>query len=379
MRVLMTADTVGGVWVYALDLARGLGHLGVEITLATMGAPLSPAQRKAVEAIPNVSVEESGFRLEWMADPWDDVDRAGDWLMELAARIDPDLVHLNGYCHAALPWEIPAIVVAHSDVVSWWQAVHGTSPPAEWKRYRQEVTRGLHAADVILAPSLSTLRDVQRNFGPFATAHVIPNGRDLGYPRPAPSAEKSQTILSVGRLWDEAKNIRILDSAAADLPWRVLVAGDTTGPDGKDTALASVVPLGLRSPEELARNFAEASIYALPARYEPFGLSVLEAAAFGCALLLGDIPSLRENWDGAAVFVDPADPASVRAGLRHLIDHPAERERLAASARSRAQAFTVRRMALAYYQEYLRLTRPWARELLPANTIAEPLRTRGRA
>ncbi len=33
----------------------------------------------------------------------------------------------------------------------------------------------------------------------------------------------------------------------------------------------------------------------LPARYEPFGLSVLEAALSGCALVLGDIPSLRES------------------------------------------------------------------------------------
>ena len=32
-----------------------------------------------------------------------------------------------------------------------------------------------------------------------------------------------------------------------------------------------------------------ASIYALPARYEPFGLSILEAALSGCALVLGDI------------------------------------------------------------------------------------------
>ena len=36
MRVLMTADTVGGVWTYALELAGALAPLGVDITLATM-------------------------------------------------------------------------------------------------------------------------------------------------------------------------------------------------------------------------------------------------------------------------------------------------------------------------------------------------------
>jgi hypothetical protein len=38
-KVLMTADTVGGVWTYALELAAGLGEHGVEVAIATMGAP----------------------------------------------------------------------------------------------------------------------------------------------------------------------------------------------------------------------------------------------------------------------------------------------------------------------------------------------------
>ena len=53
------------------------------------------------------------------------------------------------------------------------------------------------------------------------------------------------------------------------------------------------------------RGIARAAIYALPAHYEPFGLSILEAAMSGCALVLGDIPSLREIWGDAAVFVHP--------------------------------------------------------------------------
>jgi len=124
-RVLLTADTVGGVWTYAVDLARGLSARGVEVALATMGAPLSDAQRETAERIPGLLVFESGFRLEWMEDPWRDVERAGDWLLGLEARFGPDLVHLNGYAHAALPWSAPKLVVAHSCVLSWWSAVKG--------------------------------------------------------------------------------------------------------------------------------------------------------------------------------------------------------------------------------------------------------------
>ena len=43
-RVLMTADCVGGVWTYALDLAESLGDFGVEVLLATMGQRPSHAQ-----------------------------------------------------------------------------------------------------------------------------------------------------------------------------------------------------------------------------------------------------------------------------------------------------------------------------------------------
>jgi glycosyltransferase involved in cell wall biosynthesis len=95
-----------------------------------------------------------------------------------------------------------------------------------------------------------------------------------------------------------------------------------------------------------------AHIYAHPARYEPFGLSVLEAAAAGCALVLGDIDSLRENWDGAALFVAPDDSGALGAAIQKLIAAPQERSRLAMRARARAAGFTIERMADAYLEAY---------------------------
>src|SRR3546814_15476866 len=70
-----------------------------------------------------------------------DITRAGDWLMTLARELRPDLIHLNGYAHAALPWRSPVVVVAHSCVLSWWRAVHGCEAPPEWRTYRSEERR----------------------------------------------------------------------------------------------------------------------------------------------------------------------------------------------------------------------------------------------
>ena len=124
----------------------------IEVTLAVMGPPLDPAQR-AEATRQGVQLLERSCKLEWMDDPWKDVARSGQWLRSLEDTIGPDLVHLNGYCHAALPWRAPTIVVAHSCVRSWWRAVRGEPAPAAWDRYSEEVSRGLSAATLVVAPS----------------------------------------------------------------------------------------------------------------------------------------------------------------------------------------------------------------------------------
>ena len=79
-RILMTADTVGAVFDYAVELSTALSRRGVEVLLATMGAPLSPGQVRALAAIDRLKVFESRFKLEWMEEPWGDVAQAAEWL-----------------------------------------------------------------------------------------------------------------------------------------------------------------------------------------------------------------------------------------------------------------------------------------------------------
>src|SRR5256885_13784914 len=100
-RILMSADTVGGVWTYALELARALASHDVMVTLATMGAPLTAAQSREAAELSNLEIEQSNFKLEWMQNPWEDVWKAGDWLLEIEERVQPDLIHLNGFAHGA--------------------------------------------------------------------------------------------------------------------------------------------------------------------------------------------------------------------------------------------------------------------------------------
>jgi glycogen(starch) synthase len=348
-RVLMTTDTVGGVWTYALELARALGAAGVSVDLATMGAPVSRSQRREAAEMESLHLFESAFRLEWMEDPWDDLARAGEWLLSLEDHLRPDIVHLNGYAHGALPWRAPVLVAGHSCVLSWWKAVRGEAAPPSWARYACAVRAGMAAAQAVVAPTADMLLALEQYYGPLPRSRVIPNGRR---PSPFTPAAKEEIVLTAGRLWDEAKNLATLGAAAEGLAWPVLAAGAETGPGGGSVAAGAVRPLGRLSTDELGRWLGRASIYALPARYEPFGLSALEAALAGCALVLGDIPSLREVWEEAAVFVPPGDARALRAALSDLIADPKARLAAAQAACRRAQRFTPERMGREYLAAY---------------------------
>lgn len=349
MRVLMSTDTVGGVWMYALELARALEPLGVQVVLATLGKSLTPAQRRQAGQVPSLILCESQYKLEWMDRPWRDVDRAGRWLLQLEQRYAPDVIHLNHYCHGHLDWRAPRVVVGHSCVLSWWQAVHGTAPPPEWTPYAERVQNGIRGADSVTAPSAAMLAGLERNYGPLPPSSVIHNGRS---PAEYPGRHKASFVLGVGRLWDAGKNLATLARIAPDLSWPVYLAGETRHPDGGQIALDHVHAVGQLPPEALHRLYGHAAIYALPARYEPFGLSVLEAALAGCAPVLGDIPTLRELWDGAALFVPPDAPDQLRDTVNLLIEQPERREALAACAQRRAHRYTARQMADHYVNLY---------------------------
>ena len=76
----MTADTVGGVWPYALELANGLAGRGIATVLATMGRLPTPGQRQAAASVPGLVLESAAFALEWMPDADGDIAGAyGAW------------------------------------------------------------------------------------------------------------------------------------------------------------------------------------------------------------------------------------------------------------------------------------------------------------
>ncbi len=336
MHVLSSVDAVGGVWTYALELARALPD--VRFSLAQMGPRPSSAQRSQACELPNVELFESDFLLEWQNEPWEDVDKSSQWLLELERDLRPDLVHLNGFSPGAygFAFDTPKVVVAHSCVLSWWQAVKDESAPKEWGEYGRRVKSGLDAANAVVAPSAAFGREIKRLYELRREIETIHNGADaFPYARRA----RKPFVLCAGRAWDEAKNFAVLNQIGARVPLRL--AGEAG-----EFRSSNIELLGRLERAELEAELQRAAVFAHPALYEPFGLGVLEAAQAGCALVLSDIPTLRELWDGAAVFCSPREADDWTQTLEFLMNN--ERERLDLSQRAQERAARYSREAFGH-------------------------------
>ena len=143
-----------------------------------------------------------------------------------------------------------------------------------------------------------------------------------------------------------------LDSIAPGVAWPIEIAGDPLAPDGHNVLLYYARPLGKLNRAQMAAALGHAAIFASPARYEPFGLSILEAALSGCALVLGDIRSLREVWEGSALFIDPEDHVALAGSLNRLIADQNLLTGLTRRSQRRARDFSATKMATQYGAAY---------------------------
>jgi glycosyltransferase involved in cell wall biosynthesis len=352
-RILMTADTRKPTWSYSLTLSRALIAAGHEVVLASTGKLPDRHQRREAAAVSALALYSSAYRISWADDCWDDLRAAGHWLLNLVAAVSPSVVHLNDFGHADLPWHAPVVQVVHDCIGSRWRAVNGSPPPACLRRYSLSAAASLRAADRIVTQSRAMQRALYQNYGPLSAVRVIPNGHE---PVNSQERKKGQFILSAGCVGDNAGNIATLLRAAARVAWPVRVAGLGANPVNSGPGLHDVCMLGKLHRAHLRAWLARAPIFALPTRYEPSGQALLEAAQSRCALVVGDIDSLREEWDGAAVFVDPDDDAGLVYALQRLIANPAERDDYANRAFARARRRTASAMSAAYANVYAELT-----------------------
>ena len=375
MRVLLTTDTIGGVWTYTRELTEGLLQTSHSVALVSFGRLPSSDQRAwctATEARHPDRFQSiaSDIPLEWMDANHTAYSGAEALLCDLVARFEPDILHTNQFCFGKLPVSTPILVGAHSDVLSWAAACrpNGLDPSPWLTRYLDLVRGGLAQAAAVVAPTHWMLQALARHFSLSGQSFVIPNGRDVP-PGSAPPFRALQAV-TVGRLWDEAKGLSLLSDIKSPFP--ILVAGDTRHETQiAPASLGCAELLGRLDDDALLALFRSSSIYLALSLYEPFGLAPLEAAHCGCAVVARDIPSFREVWGSAALYF--TDPPALNSLLKELAADPARLEAARSRSTLRAQLFTRSRMTEAYLELYRHL---FARNPLPA--AARPLEVTSR-
>jgi glycosyltransferase involved in cell wall biosynthesis len=346
-RLFLTADGVGGVWQYAAELARALQPRGYDVIIATLGPAPTDAQRGTLG--PHTTLIDTGLPLDWTMPDAATLLAAGATIAALAQRHRADIVQLNQPVLAAgAPFAMPIVAAAHSCFGTWWAAMYGDAPaPAEFAWQTDLMQRGLDRADAVVAPSRAFASALQRRYLLPALPHVVHNGR-APFARASsiqPSDAPGDFVFTAGRLWDDAKNVATLDRAAARLSAPFKAAGAIANAKGQVAVLHHLDVIGQVEEDAIADILAARPVFASAALYEPFGLAVLEAALAGCPLVLADIPTFREIWDGAAVFVPPRDDAAFAAAIEGLLADPSARLARGDLARRRAAQFTPARMA----------------------------------
>ena len=352
-RVLLSTDAVGGVWPYTIELARAFSRRRVEVEIAVMGPAATTEQRRSVAGLNGVRLHETGLPLDWTADAPSALDIASNTLAALAQLLDVDTVQLHTPALVAQSlWHAPVLAVLHSCVGTWWSAVRGGPAPEDFAWRMAAVRAGLEAAQRVVAPTRALAEMARSTYGLQRDIDVVHNGRApvaLG----ASDAGPREGVLAVARLWDQGKGIDLLDDAATLMKAvPVMAAGAAYGPNGVAVRLQRIRQLGVLDEHRMAEAMAQARIFASPARYEPFGLAVLEAAQASLPLVLADIATFRELWEGAAIFLPPNDPALWAQTLSALHEQPEACRRWGMKARARATTYSVERFDGAMWERH---------------------------
>ncbi len=371
MHVLVTADTMSGSWAYTRELVTGLVTRGVRVTLVSFGEIPLPDQTAWMNLLHGLEYRPTGFRLEWMDDAPYDLAESSEFLVNLVHEIHPDLLHLHQFCHGDLPVDVPRVVMANGDLVSWSEAVQGCTPrPSPWLEwYRETVIRGIAVADAVVAPSACMLDSVVRTYRRPRRATIIYPARNPIFFNPYVS--KDDSVLSVGRLYDAGKQVLLLTQHVQPFPVCIVGVEQPVPvpriPIRADVKVAieqsSVAIRGAQTEAQLRALFSRAAVYAATARYDPLGMAVLDAAFSRCAIVANDIASFREVWGDAALYFRTNDAGSLAETLRQLDSDRGLRHAYADRAYTRARdRFTTKRMIDDYLDLY--------RTLISATTLA---------
>jgi glycosyltransferase involved in cell wall biosynthesis len=335
--------------IQAIHTVRALAEQGIRVVLAHVPAGTDPFVAYAVPKPVGVELAPISYRLSW---PLERIHSNRIFNARLARGLDRYGVgavlarHLKParFLQDRFPG-LPLVYEAH-------EVFADTVAPA--RRSNMVRLEGLvvERAAALVANSQATARRLRELYRSAAPLQVIPNGVD--YPATVPDrdwAHARELVIYSGSFFGW-KGVEDLVSAAGRLPgFRIrLLGGDESGvarlralanPAGAQLEFAGRIPH-----ERVAGELGRSCIAVLPNRADPDSvftspIKLFEYMAAGCALVVSDLPALREVLEqDDAVWTAPGDAAGLASAIRALAEAPERARRLGARVREKARGYT---------------------------------------
>jgi glycosyltransferase involved in cell wall biosynthesis len=262
---------------------------------------------------------------------------------------------------------VPSVLMVH-DLISHFYRSHFPRERALYHAARAwAVERSLNRATHVICPSQAIADEITRGIkGLRAPVTVIPESvADLPATEPGrvpwdSQAPRSRILISSFRAPHKTPScvlqaLAILGRDKPDIlstlevwftgPDDAFFAGIRREAEARGVAQAIHVS-GYVSFTDVMAMYRSADLVVCQTLYEGFGLPVIEAVAAGTALLLSDIPVLREVSGGDATFYDPRSPADLAAKLEAQLRNPASQRNL----RHRSHPVPVVRRSITWHE-----------------------------
>lgn len=251
-----------------------------------------------------------------------------------------DVIHATTL---AIPPKTAPLVVTMHDLAFLRSPEHFT--PRGIRFFARGLELALRDADLVICPSEATAADCRSNGFPAERVRVAPWGVSA---RKASKAEIHDALrrFDLGApylLWtgtvEPRKNLPRLVEAFLSMDTDLTLV--LAGPEGWNEDLGPLMArggerirsLGFVQPDDLRALYAGAEAFCYPSLFEGFGLPVVEAMAQGTPVITSQGIATEEAAGGAAVLVDPHEPASIAAGIAEAL-----RDRGSLAERSLARA-----------------------------------------
>ena len=380
----MGLPDTGGQVVYVLRVSECLARLGYQVDIFTRQFEGQPEVEAVDERVRIVRIPAGGpdlIRKEWMHDvvpEW--VANAHEWIDDhgLSYQFVDSHYWDAGLAGDALSGrlKIPHLHTPHS--IGTWKRdnMEGEGDRAELERQynfarRIRDERAIYdAADLVLATTPQQ-RDLllgdEYGVDPGKVA-IVPPGYDDTRFFPVSAATRTAIkrdrgfdgplVLALGRMAAN-KGYDLLIQAMPTVTERIpdahllLAIGSTNPTPGEihqlDELRAMAAELGIADhvtfrdfvpDEELADTYRAADVFALSSRYEPFGMTAVEAMACGTPSVITTEGGLWEMvaWGTEAMYADPNDPAAFGHAIATVLRYPRVAGQLARFGSHRARS-----------------------------------------